>query len=379
MNRTIIDVSILHTVPPSNMNRDDTGSPKTAVYGGVRRARVSSQAWKRATRLGFSEHLDRDQLGQRSKRVVENLADRIQSLGENVAAADALAVAEEVFAAAGIKVAAPKTKKSEEALPAEAGYLLFLSNLQLDHLARIALEALAADDRKESIKAAAPKKSLHLDHSVDLALFGRMVADSSDLNVDASTQVAHAISVHAVEPEFDYFTAVDDAKQANEDEIDQGAAMIGQVEFNSSTLYRYATVDVDLLQRNLGSTEATARAVEAFLQAFITSMPTGKQNTFANRTLPDAVVVSLRDTQSVNLVGAFEEAVTAQPRISAAAQRLADYAGEVDNNFGTTPVASWVVANSATASPLSALGTKSTVAELVAQVGAAVADRTRGE
>lgn len=379
MKRTIIDVNILHTVPPSNMNRDDTGSPKSAVYGGVRRARVSSQAWKRATRLSFNEHLDRDQLGLRSKRVVEILAARIQELDDQVSAEDALGIAQEVFTSAGIKVNAPKAKKGDAAQPAEAGYLLFLSNLQIDQLARIACDALAAEDRKESLKGAAPKKALHLNNSVDLALFGRMVADSSDLNVDAAVQVAHAISVHAVESEFDYFTAVDDAKQANVDEIEQGAAMIGQIEFNSSTLYRYATIDVNLLQRNLGSADATARAVEAFLQAFITSMPTGKQNTFANRTLPDAVVVSVRNTQSVNLVGAFEEAVSAQPRIHTAAEKLAAYSVDVDECFGTTPVASWVVATGGTGAILSKLGEKCTVAELVTQAGQTVMDRIQGE
>ena len=123
------------------------------------------------------------------------------------------------------------------------------------------------------------------------------------MNVDAAAQVAHAISVHPVETEFDYFTAVDDYLQADE----SGAGMIGTVEFNSSTLYRYATVDVNRLADNLGDAVAARRAVEAFVESFVRSMPTGKQTTFANRTLPEAVVVMVRDSQPINLVGSLRE------------------------------------------------------------------------
>lgn len=380
-NRTIIDINVLQTLPPSNVNRDDTGSPKTALYGGVRRARVSSQAWKRAARLDFAETLDRSELGLRTKRVVEELAGRIGGLNEEVAADAAVAVATQIFEAAKIKVTAPRLKKGDDPKIAEAGYLLFLSNLQLDALARIGADMLASDEPAAVLKAANVKQTLDTQHSVDLALFGRMVADTSDLNVDAACQVAHALSVHAVENEFDYFTAVDDVKAADERSDDQGAAMIGTVEFNSSTLYRFATIDVDRLRENLGDgdgqdgADATRRAVEAFVSSFITSMPTGKQNTFANRTLPEAVVVTLRDSQSVNLVGAFEEPVTG-PRVAGAATRLAQYASEIDEAYGTTPVASWVLQAGTATAPLLDLGTKSTLAELVSAAGAAVAERT---
>src|SRR3954462_15156541 len=102
MNRTIIDVYVLQTVPPSNLNRGDTGSPKTAVYGGVRRARVSSQAWKRAVRLAFGDLLDRSQLGERTKRVGESLAARITELNPDLDGASASALAADALAAAGL-------------------------------------------------------------------------------------------------------------------------------------------------------------------------------------------------------------------------------------------------------------------------------------
>lgn len=375
MSRTILDISILQTVPPSNLNRDDTGSPKTAIYGGLRRARVSSQAWKRAARLAFADLLDREQLGTRTKRVVELLGDRIHAIDPEIPVERAQELAAEVFRAAGFKLQSPRRSTKDAPLPEESGYLLFLSALQIDRLARAAIEAERSDDVAASLRAAGLKKQLDLDHSVDLALFGRMVADASDLNVDAAAQVAHAISVHAVENEFDYFTAVDDHKNAD-DEEDAGAGMIGTVEFNSSTLYRYATVDVDRLAENLGDVDATRRAVEAFLQAIVRSLPSGKQNTFANRTLPDAVVISIRSSQPVNLVGAFEEAVVASSgRLRIASERLADHARAVDAAYGTTPVASWVVRAADAAAALDALGERVALDDAVAAAGALAAAR----
>lgn len=374
MTRTILDISVLQTVPPSNLNRDDTGSPKSAVYGGVRRARVSSQAWKRATRLAFADALDASALGTRTKRVVELLAERIVAKDPAVSVERAQELAALAFGAAGIKLSAARKATSENPLPNESGYLLFLSTLQLDNVAQLCLDANAADDAKTALKAADVKRALDTSHSVDLALFGRMVADASDLNVDAACQVAHAISVHPVEAEFDYFTAVDDHKAADDAE-DAGAGMIGTVEFNSSTLYRYATVDIDRLYKNLGDVDATRRAAEAFVHAFVTSMPSGKQNTFANRTLPDAVVLSVRDTQSVNLVGAFEDAVTEKARLRTASEKLQAYAQGIDTAFGTAPVESWVSRVGDATAALDELGSPLPLAAAIAAAGGLVSDR----
>jgi CRISPR system Cascade subunit CasC len=181
-----------------------------------------------------------------------------------------------------------------------------------------------------------------------------------------------------VDNEYDYFTAVDDHKRADSDE-DAGAAMIGTVEFNSSTLYRYATIDVDRLHDNLGDPEATRRGVEAFVRSFVSSMPTGKQNTFANRTLPDGVVVTVRDTQSINFVGAFEVAVADGEdggRIAAACRRLADYGTEVHEAYGENPVTSWSIGVGERAAPLTGLGPRTDLATVVTQLGALVAERS---
>jgi CRISPR system Cascade subunit CasC len=379
MSRTIVDVHILQTVPPSNLNRDDTGSPKTAIYGGVRRSRVSSQAWKRATRVAFAQLLDRADLGVRTKRVVDLLAERIKALAPELEER-AIELAAETLKAVGVLKASDRAQKDEEApakkAAAETSYLVFFGARQLDNLAEAAVAAARADQPfAEVLKAHNVKALANRDHSVDVALFGRMVADVKDINVDAAAQVAHAISVHPVDNEYDYFTAVDDRKEAVDE---SGAGMIGTVEFNSATLYRYATVDVDRLRDNLGDPLAVRRALEAFLRSFATSMPTGKQNTFANHTLPDAIVVILRDTQPISFVGAFEEPVTdglTTGRVRMAADRLAEYAAEVERAYGVRPVRSWVVRVGDRTKAVASLGEEVTLDELIRAVGDRAADR----
>lgn len=376
MSRTIIDIHVLQTVPPSNLNRDDTGSPKTAVYGGVRRSRVSSQAWKRATRIAFSSVLDKQELGVRTKRVVEMLANQIGQVAPDLAdRADELA--RETFKAVGIATSAPKKSGTDNDTPSEeSGYLLFLSAVQVRSLAEAAVAAAREGGKLgDALKAQKVKDLANRDHSVDVSLFGRMVADVSDINVDAAAQVAHAISVHPVDNEYDYFTAVDDRK---EDEDQVGAGMIGTVEFNSATLYRYATVDVNRLRENLGDATAVRRAAEAFTRAFVTSMPSGKQNTFANHTLPDTVLVRLRDTQPISFVGAFEEPVgtySTTGRVQEAATRLADYAAEVERAYGERPVRSWVVRVGDRTKAVASDGEDVTLDELVRALGGEIAGR----
>ena len=336
---TYVDIHIIQNLPPSCVNRDDSGSPKSAVYGGVRRLRVSSQSWKRATRLYFNDLLDAKDVGVRTKRVVEVLAERITEDAPELAG-DAVTLAEGVFKAARIKLSPPRGKKDA---PQESGYLLFLSTSQIARLAELAI-ASARDG--ETLDAKTVKKIFKEAHAVDIALFGRMVADDTDLNVDAACQVAHAISTHAAENEYDFFTAVDDDKSRSEEE-DAGAGMMGTVEFSSATMYRYATVNLDMLVENLGDGDAALRALEVFIKGFCLSMPTGKQNTFANRTLPEAVVVSVRDDQPVSLVGAFEKPIRtneADGYLARSAEALAEHARAIEDNYGLKPLASFVVA-----------------------------------
>lgn len=393
MSRTIIDVHVLQTVPPSNLNRDDTGTPKTAIYGGVRRARVSSQAWKRATRRAFGGLLDPSELGVRTRRVAEAVAERITALDDSLNGADTLRLAAEtVQAATGAKVEPPKrkvesAKKNGEPAPApESSYLLFLSSRQLDALALLAVEGAADITAFLKVKEnkARARQAADTRHSVDIALFGRMVADSADINVDAAAQVAHAISVHQVENESDYYTAVDDH---NEREQESGAGMIGTVDFNSATLYRYAALDVDRLRDNLGVglrsdeplSEPVRRAVKAFLHGFIASMPTGKVNTFGNNTLPEAVIVTLRSARPISFVAAFEEPVLAQQGVGGhlrgACTQLLRHVSDIEKAYGVSDDPSWVLRVGAATEPLAAVGTDVTLDGLLDAVGKAVADR----
>jgi CRISPR system Cascade subunit CasC len=289
-----VDVHILQTVPPSCVNRDDTGSPKTAVYGGAVRSRVSSQSWKKAVRDMFKEEYPREYVGMRTKRIVGMVADELRQMGKTDEAEKAT---ENVLKAAGLKI-----KSAEKGTDA----LFFMSIAQAQALARLVIEDPETATNKPS-KQAKDKAQLALkeEPSLDIALFGRMVADNPSLNTDACAQVAHSISTHRIVNEYDYFTAVDDLSPDD----NTGAGHIGTVEFNSSTLYRYATIAVHELHKHLVGD--TASAISGFVDAFVRSMPTGKQNTFANRTVPDAVLVTLRTDQPVNLVGAFEKPIQA--------------------------------------------------------------------
>lgn len=283
--RIYLDIHAIQTLPPSNINRDDTGSPKTAQYGGVRRARVSSQSWKRAMRQYFAEHSDAS-LGVRTKHIVEYVADQICQQDPSVSREKALELAEKVLNGAGIST---KDKLAKA--------LFFLGRQQAVNLASAALNNVT--DKAEL------KKILLGNVDIDIALFGRMVADDASLNEDASAQVAHAISTHAVETEFDYYTALDDQNPDDQ----SGAGMLGTIEYNSETLYRYANVAVHELNRQLGNTDNTINALKLFVEAFSNSMPTGKMNTFANTTLPQAIMVNVRTDRPVNLVSAYEKPV----------------------------------------------------------------------
>ncbi|MEU1128327.1 type I-E CRISPR-associated protein Cas7/Cse4/CasC [Streptomyces sp. NPDC005900] len=392
MNRIFLDVHALQTVPPSNLNRDDTGAPKSAVYGGVPRARVSSQAWKRATRTYFNqEHLlEPGELGVRTKKVAEVLAARITELAPALEGAQALQLAADVIqAATGSKIEVPKRKADAtkdggpEAAP-ESKYLMFLSARQLDGLAALAVEG--APDIKTYLKdkdhKARAREIADTRHSVDIALFGRMVADSADFNVDAAVQVAHAISVHRVETESDYYTAVDDENT----DAESGAGMIGAIDFNSSTLYRYAALSVHQLAQNLGEglredeprTAPVRRAVEAFVQSFLESLPTGKINTFGHHTLPDAVIVKLRTTRPISYVAAFEEPVTTEGgHLREAVNRLTQYAADMEGTYGDEEsTLTWVLGVGSNTEPLAGLGTQThRLRDLVEAVGQAVAER----
>ena len=328
--RLYVDFHVIQTVPPSCVNRDDTGRPKTAFYGGVNRARVSSQSWKHAVRVMFKEIFEDEKLGFRTKYAVDLIADKLKANGFDDEKAAKKAA--EALSNAGVKT---NDKKGV----ITTGALFFISALHVEKLAELVL-----NDEKDKKKY---KEALNSLPSVDMALFGRMVADDVDLNVDASCQVAHSISTHSVESEYDYFTALDDCSKLD----NAGAGHLGTMEFNSSTLYRYATINVMDLFKSVGSD--VADAVAGFTKAFIFSMPTGKQNSYANRTLPDLIYVTVREDQPVNFSGAFEEPVERYDSktreyhgfVRGSKAKLFEHAKKIYEKYCTKPKYSFVIGN----------------------------------
>ena len=329
--RLYVDFHVLQTVPPSCVNRDDTGSPKTTVYGGAVRARVSSQAWKHAMRVMFTEEMSGEvEIGKRTLRAIDLVADELAELRPGQDRKKLEKMSQDALKLAGITFKKSDKKDGEKSDNTSA--LLLIGKAQATALAKLAVENCKDDSAYED--------ALNENPTVDMVLFGRMVASAPSLNYDAAAQVAHSISTHTVQNEFDYFTAVDDC--APEDNA--GAGHLGTVEYNSATLYRYATVNVLELVRTLGAEQA-AQTVRAFGEAFIRSMPTGKQNSFANRTLPDAVYVTLRQDQPVNLCGAFEKPVRKSEEGYAEPSKMAlkQYAKELYNTFAEVPEQSFTV------------------------------------
>ncbi|MFT0621095.1 type I-E CRISPR-associated protein Cas7/Cse4/CasC [Ectopseudomonas guguanensis] len=305
-----VEFHLIQNFAPSNLNRDDTGAPKDALFGGHRRARISSQCFKRAIRLAAQEHelVAPEYRGVRTKKLKALLLERLAGRDPLEAESNI----EVALAAAGLKL--KDDGKTE--------YLLFLGEAEIAGFAALIEQhwdelagAPAGGEKKgkKEAKASAPadvvkkaKALLDGGKAVDVALFGRMLADMPEVNQDAACQVAHAISTHRVEREFDYFTAVDDKGGPDE----TGAGMIGQVEFNSATLYRYAVVDAGKLLGNLQQDrELTLSALEAFTQAVVRAIPSGKQNTFAAHNLPSFVGVCLRHAGPLNLANAFEKPI----------------------------------------------------------------------
>ncbi len=319
--KTLIEIHALQNFAPSNLNRDDTGAPKDAFFGGTRRARVSSQCFKRAVRHHFSSSvqgntLAPDDVALRTKRVLEAIVNDLVRKGRPADEA-----AEKTrLALASVELSVKEDGKTE--------YLLFLGQREISGIADIihtkwdSIIAPAAAPtegkkpgkaKKQAAQAADPelKKALgkifNGGKAVDVALFGRMLADMPEKNQNAACQVAHAISTHAVEREFDFYTAVDDLKP----EDTAGADMMGTVEFNSACFYRYAVVDWEKLKSNLqGDEELPEKGLRAFLKGFVVAEPTGKQNTFAAHNPPEFIAVSVRrNTAPRSLANAFETAI----------------------------------------------------------------------
>lgn len=335
-----IEFHVIQNFVPANLNRDDTGAPKDTVFGGVRRARISSQAIKRAVRM----HMYDDGLipvharGYRTKRIVFLIAEELEARGIN--SENALALAEAGIATVG-------AKKKMKVKDGKTDYLVFVSAREVEQIAEALMpEAENHKNGKYKLSSEATKAITTVLHSkaegaVDVGLFGRMLANLPEGNTDAACQVAHAISTHRVDREFDYYTAVDDERPGDT----AGADMIGTVEFNSSCFYRYSVVDLDQLSQNLNDRQLAATAARAYTKSMAEAIPTGKQNSFAAHNPPSMILVVLRKNQVLrNLANAFEEPVSAREGGYARASiaKLAEHWRDLDAAYGNADQA-WLL------------------------------------
>ena len=361
-----VELHILQNFAPSNLNRDDSNTPKDCVFGGFRRARVSSQCIKRAVRRHpvFAETVEKagGDMGVRTKRLKGKLAEILvgqYGKGED----EAQQTAHSVIEMLGLAF------KGED----KTQYLLYFGDSEIMELARIAGEfqgeiattsadgegdapkdakaakkknkgKVASDDMKKlqaALQEVVGKKRREARaYAADIALFGRMIADGKDMNVDAACQVAHALSTHKVEMEMDYFTAVDDLLPDEE----SGSDMIGIVEFNSACFYRYSAVDLKKLRENLGSNDdLLAAVVQGYVEASIKAVPTGKQNSMAAQNpVGYARVVVRKDGFPWSLTNAFQKPVRANAETSLeerSIEKLEEYFVKLKDVYGAEGIA----------------------------------------
>jgi CRISPR system Cascade subunit CasC len=362
----LIEVHILQNHAPSNLNRDDTGSPKEAVFGGHKRARISSQCIKRSLRRSeiFAELLG-DQLAIRTRSLPELVREKLVANG----------LTPELAAIGAKKASGFGNKEGTETKPSSSGHFrnaqtIFLTNADIEAVATVIGDAARkAKDATAFEKIPAKdlqKASEDLGYrpiAVDLALFGRMVTSEAFVDVEASSQFAHAISTHKIDHEFDYYTAVDDLERAADDQAGGGADMIGDVEFNSACYYKYFNIHVDGLIDNLTgkafkkepTTEdiATARetagkAVRALIEAACRVTPSGKQNSFAAHQPPSLVLVEVRESNlPVSYANAFSKPVDAksgQGLERNSADKLKEEAETLAEMYGLDAKGRWLLA-----------------------------------
>ncbi len=332
----LIEVHMLKNYPPVNLNRDDSGAPKSCFFGGVQRGRISSQCLKRSWRTS-DVFKSVGSYGIRTRKLPELVADRLLELG----------VDPEIVEEAKVKLTGIANKEGSTTNDGKTAQIVFYSKEEIDRVVIRVQEAIDADGDLKTFKKRKAKEfdAMKADAkispvSADIALFGRMVTSEYFMNVDASMQVAHAISTHAVNRESDYYTAMDDLLKAGEE---SGAGMVGDTDYNSCCYYEYASIDTDALAENLKNAPdrdaVMEKLIPALLQAMAYSNPSGKQNTFAGQIMPDLVMIECkRDKIPLSYVNAYEIPVPtwgSAPRIvENSIRRLAEHVDSMDDAYG---------------------------------------------
>ena len=320
-----VQLHLLTSYPPANLNRDDLGRPKTAMMGGEPRLRVSSQSLKRAWRTSdvFAEGL-KGHLGTRTKEMGVKVFNVLQEKG--IAQKDATVWAKAIAEQFGKSKKASSTNENQE--------------LEIEQLAHFSPEEekAIADLVDQLVARNSGPKNQELDllrkrhTAADIALFGRMLAAKPAYSSEAAAQVAHAISVHSVVVEDDYFTAVDDLNLTGDD---SGAAHLGETEFAAGLFYLYLCIDKELLKENLsGDEELANQTLTALIEAAATVAPTGKQNSFASRARASYMLCETGNQQPRSLSVAFLKPVTMGNMLITARKRLEDTITNMDQAYG---------------------------------------------
>jgi CRISPR system Cascade subunit CasC len=332
-----LDLHVLQTLPYSNVNRDDLGSPKSMVFGGTTRTRVSSQAWKRPVRLAVEESIGEEAVRTRRlpTQVTRELTSQRRGWPQELA---------ELAGAQVIRSAESKLTLDNKDHQATTS-LLFLPDSAVAALADLAEEHRPALEKALGSKAAAAKPLLPKDavHEVlrsrngSIALFGRMLAEIPGAGVDGSVQVAHAFTTHSTSVQADFFTAVDDA---GEWATDAGSAHMNTAEFSSGVFYRYATLDLRALLENTRDPATARRLADAFVIAFVHCLPGAKKTSTAPHTPPDLVHLAVRSDRPLSLAAAFEKPVRALDAGWGTVSRtaLSDYAERIGRLLGDNGV-----------------------------------------
>ena len=319
---TFLQFHVLTPYPPSNPNRDDQGRPKTANVGGAPRLRLSSQSIKRALRLSpeFQDGL-KGHMGDRTKRLAEEIERALACEPDRVREA-----AERVSVAFGTLETAESKDHARRATT-----LAFISPDEKAAAIDMARRILAGEDVAEG-KELSKAVLQRADGAVDVAMFGRMMANTPDFNRDAAVQVSHAITTHKAQAQEDYFTAVDDL---NTREVDAGAGHLGEHAFGSGVYYLYACVNCDLLVRNLAGDRAlAARGVEALARALATASPGGKRNSHAHHPRATYIRAEAGPDQPRDLTGAFFKPIEDTDWVGASIAALEDMAGKIARAYG---------------------------------------------
>ena len=336
----LIELHIVQSFPVTCLNRDDLGSPKSAIFGGVERARVSSQCWKRAVRAYASENAPALFAGVRSKLVGPAIEQAAKSLG--CSNEEAAAYARIIVSKLGKDKSAGEVKTLLYFSPESLGNMvkrIKASNMVTDEM----IAAILQEDVKKSEKALkvatdSVDKALKglgdaVSDAADIALFGRMVADDASQTVEGAAMFSHALSTHAVRSDLDFFSAVDDFRK---DAEDAGAGHIGTTEFNSACYYRYVGINLDLLRKSKLFDQADLKPVlDGFIRAVVMANPVARRNAMFGYTLPACVLGLRRKGQPLSLANAFEKPVSGHGGlVEESVAKLKDEWGSMKDTFG---------------------------------------------